>query len=565
MGLVIDEKPQRKRRFRLDQPILCVSPSGDMLRLRDFLRSIALGGSSGGGKSTIMGIVLQAALESHHTAYIACAKSDTADWARNIAVRAGREDDVVVVDGSGQWRFNPIDYALKNAGDAWSIDEALDEVWTMVEILNRGDVTRQGDAFFEPACKQCTRYVMTVLWLAYGKIELRRFLSTVQTLPAGFGALEESPERSEIVKHLSEARKRFAPGESLELDLAEDYFLKEIPNLSDKTRSSIQISTTVKVAGLFQRGIFPVLFEKESNISPDDVLTGGKILIWNFPMSKYRAIGRAVGVGFKQALQKAGLRRLETHQGPEEELAPCGIWCDESQAWLTDFDSEACERGRSSRLYHVYSYQSNSSLARGFGGGEQGIGKTDDLLANLNIRIMCSQTDAKTRKASSETIGMEEVWVATEGSNLGTGQSGGGKSGGWSVNSGQSESFTIQDKPALPEQAFMGLKNGEDGVVEAYLFKGGAEFKHNGKRFLRVRFLADHMKPGKVFPLYPKVPLSIWFDKTPTARSWAFHIPLWKVVCDCLRSPRNTKRNWIRWIAFWGDVREILLEEESND
>jgi hypothetical protein len=171
------------------------------------------------------------------------------------------------------------------------------------------------------------------------------------------------------------------------------------------------VTATTKLAPLFNTPVFEFLLQCEgTEITPDAVLEEGKILVLNFPPIVHRAEARAIGIVFKQALQKSALRRLEEYAGRENEMIPTGLWLDECQNWLTDFDIDALERGRASRMYHVVAFQGLASLENGYGGGDAGRSKAEALLLNLNNRFICAQTCWKTREATQSCLGSTKFW-----------------------------------------------------------------------------------------------------------------------------------------------------------
>jgi hypothetical protein len=523
-----------RTKYPLDKKLIRISRKADYLRVRDFVRNIALVASSGSGKTTILDLLESSCWvpNAGHGALVHCPKEDSAERAYQIACMAGRRYDTKIVSPTSGHSFEPISYALKNAGAMASIDEAFDELWTAVEILNRDDVLRQGDAFFEPAQKQMTRNGMAILHAAYPEVKLEDLLGIIQQLPRSYEALGW-PERYPVLGHLAEARKKWKRGANHGLDIAEDYFTKTVPGLSDKTLSSIAISAETKVSPVWDEPIYTMCFSKPMNISPDFILNGG-IVILDVPVSRWRGAARAVATMWMQALQKRCLQREV-----DEYTVPIGIWADDGGAFMTDYLVEACERGRSAKLYHVIAYQGNSTLETGYGGGESGKGKSKSLKLNCNIRIMGGQTDPETRLDNADTCGKEEVLVTTEGQQENQSTAGGRGSTGKSV------SLTPHERHELPERAFLGLKDGSDGIVEAFVFRIGPPFKANGKRFLRVRFRRGRPRPN----------IYLWFERKFECRNWGTHVEFVKVFIAFFLDRQNFNLLFYRWSEHWLDAR----------
>ena len=221
--------------------------------------------------------------------------------------------------------------------------------------------------------------------------------------------------------------------------------------------------------------IYDLFFGGETNLTPRDIVENRLLVVIDFPYSQYRNAARAIGVGFKQPLQKYCMNR------PDDDFqTPCGIWADESACWLTErMDCEATERGRSARMYHVYSYQSESTLENGYGGGAIGISRTKALLSNFVVRIMCGQIDAKTRESVEAMIGRTlkpkrepDTWLTRLKQPRGK----------------KPEKEPQLWIPNMGEESHLGLESGEHGYIESYVFKGGTEFRYNDEKVLFVRW-----------------------------------------------------------------------------
>jgi hypothetical protein len=118
--------------------------------------------------------------------------------------------------------------------------------------------------------------------------------------------------------------------------------------------------------------------------------SGWWILILDVPVSRYRGAARALAAMWMQALQKRSLQR-----DVDEVTAPIRIWADDAGAFMTDCLIEACERGRSAKIYYVIVYQGNSTLETGYGGGEignvrkvstNGKGRTEPCLTKTSLK-----------------------------------------------------------------------------------------------------------------------------------------------------------------------------------
>ena len=273
------------------------------------------------------------------------------------------------------------------------------------EILHRGEVSRQqSDGFFGPAGKEALNS-MTVrtIYLATGKFDIEQVLTICrETGGMSEEKLKQNPRQFLVVRMLEHLEQHAYPRYQREVKKLFQYFMQQAA-LSDKTRSSIWITASVRLAPMVDEAgpIYDLFFGGEMNITPRDIVEKRLLVVLDFSYAEFRGSARAIGAAFKQSLQKFAMNR------PDDDFqVPVGIWADEAACFLTDrMDFEATERGRSARIYHVFSYQSESTLENGYGGGAIGHSRMKTLLGNFVVRIMCGQIDAATRKSVEDMMG----------------------------------------------------------------------------------------------------------------------------------------------------------------
>ncbi len=471
---------------QLDEIYLRLSRARDFITQRQIVTNTGISGSPDSGKTTGPFQTFQYAAWLHDDPGLGlCAKPDSCSKMLKIAEATGQLHRVEVVSATSGHSWNPVTYAIEHSKGIAMVDEAMDALWNMVEILNRGEILKQGDAFFDQGGKQLIRAIMQVQWDRYRKIDMLRVLKCLQLLPQGFAALEDS-QKYPILEDLDQALAAMQERGNHALEMAADYFRNSITNLHPKTLSSLRMTAEVRMSPVFADPIMKMCFMPGKPISPDDIVFGNKIVILDVPYSEFFGQSRALGAAWKRATQRCVMNRAGKLSGDERKLPAVGIWADECQCWLTDFDIEAAERGRSTKLYHVFAWQAWGSLVNGYGGGQVGESKAEALLANFGVRVMCRQICPKTRERDSKMIGTAEVWVPTHGTSNGgdDGQGGGGPRETYSV--------TLQPRPTLPEGAFLSLEC-DKGIVDAFVFKGGPLFRHNGQRVLRVEFAQEKL------------------------------------------------------------------------
>ena len=102
--------------------------------------------------------------------------------------------------------------------------------------------------------------------------------------------MKSGDTRSYCFRCLTEADKRpKSLSQKRDFELVADYFLCELPALSDKTRSVI-LSTFTSMADILNRGILRDLFTQGSNIDPT-AIEQGKIVVVAMPLKEFGQIG----------------------------------------------------------------------------------------------------------------------------------------------------------------------------------------------------------------------------------------------------------------------------------
>jgi hypothetical protein len=185
----------------------------------------------------------------------------------------------------------------------------------------------------------------------------------------------------------------------MELRLASDYITKEVPNLSDKTRSSIQITATVGLNPLLRYPLID-LFDGETTVDPETMIQRKKIVIIDIPSKVYgETVAKIAGGMFKLAFQQQLHRRWMKNKGHEDELTPFGIWADECQNFITESDLRFADTCRSTRGYSVYATQNLPGLVYELGSGAKAEKIVDSFACRSTFLI---RTNANSRTLISK-------------------------------------------------------------------------------------------------------------------------------------------------------------------
>jgi hypothetical protein len=172
--------PGAKTGDLLSQELFRWSPR-DPFTIRDLVRSVAIFGATGSGKSSGSGYQIAKALVSntgrrHRNEWgdyggqigglILASKPEDRDFWQAIFRKAGRLNDLVIFNPQSQWRFNFIDYVQQCGGDTRDITKAI---MVIGETLERGDNPNQ-EKFWGEQNRRMIHNAVEVIRLAKGQV-----------------------------------------------------------------------------------------------------------------------------------------------------------------------------------------------------------------------------------------------------------------------------------------------------------------------------------------------------------------------------------------------------------
>jgi hypothetical protein len=226
------------------------------------------------------------------------------------------------------------------------------------------------------------------------------------------------------------------------------------------------------------------LFFDHTNISPEDCLRDGKIVLVDFPPDEYGDLGLLANIGLKQIWQKSILRRHV-----DAKTLPCVIWGDESSLWYAKSDAEFLSRCRQSRGAQIYLSQSLHAY-KALLPGEKSDTLVNALMANFSHKLFFALGDYDTAEWAADLCGKELQTFRGGGVQLAPSQ----PFEMFPQSSQASGSFHEQYEYAVRPEAFMnnlrtgGLENGRR--VDAILIRSGVPFR-NGYNVLPVTFTQE--------------------------------------------------------------------------
>jgi TraM recognition site of TraD and TraG len=458
--------------------------------LEDACKGVQVWGMTGSGKSSGSGrLIATSYLRAGFGGLVLCAKPGETDTWREYCRRAGREDDLVVFSPTAPWRLNYLDAELQRPGAGAGLTENLLQLFmTVSEIASRGTsggAGREDEGYWKRALSQLLRNAIDLLVIATHRVSVPELYKIVVSAPTSFeqANAESWQKKSYCWRCLQDGSVATKIGyQAHDFQLVADYFLLEFPGLSEKTRSVV-VSTFTSMIDVLNRGVLRELFCTTTNLTPEDILTQGKVIVIDLPVKVYAEVGQFAAVLWKFLFQRA-VERRDVREYPR----PCFLFADESQLFTTSFDALFQTTARSSRCATVYLTQNLNNYLAAYG-QESGTANAKSLLGNLTCQIVHALADADTAQYVADLIGRRRQTFANGSIThqpynpmddfLGR--------GGGQVSGGYSESFEYDVQPAeLGRMRTGGITN--QYLVDALIWRGGQPFASTGRSYLWTSF-----------------------------------------------------------------------------
>ena len=471
---------------------------GDAFFLSDALSGVCVFGATGSGKTSG---------PAKHLAYgylarqfgglVCCAKKEERRQWEQWADDTGRTEDLVIIDGSGNWRFNFLDWEAKRpeegGGIAINIVAILDEIaGAIANPAEGGDGGSGSNKFWNDALHHMNSSLVALPVLAGVEVSLPLMRAIVNTAPISPEQTQdphwlENSQCAAIIREADAATSKPDTDPSLRADFeeCETYWMKEWPALAEKTRSIIQLTFSMLVRPLLTRPLRK-LFSADTNIKPEDTFDG-KIIIVDLPVQEYRLAGRIANLAWKFCFQISVMRRMPPTNGAY--LRPVFLWCDEAQNFVSRFDAEYQAVARSAGGCTVYLTQNRESYRRVLGNNDA----VDSLLGNLQAKFFC-QNAGDTNEWAAKLLG--ERWIPITSTNAGRSRNDGIQAAGeGSHSSGVSRSD--QRRFFVEPSMFTTLRRGgplHDYRVETIVYNGGHLFGNGKGELMPYRLLTFNQK-----------------------------------------------------------------------
>ena len=401
---------EMKRNLRspdLDRVLLSLSgrdDPADFLTLRHTFENLFVTGSTGSGKTSGSGYAIASSLlnvkglrpeERVGMIVFLFKKDDAEDWLR-WAFAHGREQDVIHIRAEHANVLNLL--------ERYQNQEPMNAVSTLMNIaqLSLGNGDRQnGEAFWEIEQRKRLDRLIRLNQLSGHPLSIEFLYRLHISAPVDTEQLldEEFRKSSFCWQMLAQAADRVGE-DNLSFQRVEEYFLREMPYLADRTSSSIRAMVSGILEPFISSNMLRRQFCGSSTLKLEDAFSG-KIILLDIPIQTHEYTGRIAQSLYKYTFQKAVEQRdLQNYPNP------LVLWQDEAQAFLLPGDSAFMSTCRSSRVGSVLLSQNISNFYAALGGGPKAEAQVNSLLALCNTKIFHANNDHVTNEWAAKTIGM---------------------------------------------------------------------------------------------------------------------------------------------------------------
>ena len=469
-----------------DQRALIKWNNAEPWTIGDSFEGVQVFGDTGSGKSSTSAKVLAASmLRAGYGGLVLTVKpEDSTDWKQWLVENGRAKDGVFFKPGSGLC-FNFLDYELRRGREQGSGSRNAAHILAeLISLTQRS--SGKVDDFWNQAANEMVSAILE-LFLAAGVVpSLQLAKEVVDSAPKSVSQTRDPLWRSEsrcwalIQKGMANAAS--AP----DFVTAENYWLKQFPDMAEKMRSSIVATFAASVARHFCFDDVHRLFGELTNVTPEDIFNG-KIIVVDMPVKIDGAAGRFAAIIWKYCMQLAVGRRIDKRR-------PVFIFADESQHFFTDYDQMFQTTARSSRCSVVYLTQ-NLGNYMSQSPGEAGRHRVESMCNCLKTRIIHQCSDPATRNWFANAIGKHRITRQdSESTSYGSGKP-----------TPTYNEKLVDDYWVLPDLA-TSLKTGgiaNNYQVTAIVTKAGKMFS-NGRPAIRARFDQRKFEP-RYWPNYTVV------------------------------------------------------------
>lgn len=453
----------------LDKCLLKLSPV-DEFTIRQACSGVQIFGETGSGKTSGSGRhIARSFLRNGFGGLVLTAKKDERALWENYCEETGRSDDLLILSPRESLRFNFMDYELKRSGDGAGLTENLVSLFTTVMEAGEKKKSKSGEAYWTNTLKQLLRNVIDLISLAGQVLSVPLLNEVIHSAPSYPGQVSDLTwqQESQCFKLIQKARDRARQSQENDLNITAKFWLKEFPNLAEKTRSII-VSSFTSLADSFLRGTMRELFCTSTNFTPEDCFKG-KVILLDLPVKEFADIGTYAQVLFKYQWQRSVERREV-----KDNTLPVFLWADEAQFFYHKGDQSFQTTARSARACTVYLTQNLPNYLSAIGDNNRS--EIDSFLGNLSTKIFHCNGDAKTNEYAANVFSKDLNYRANFSARQSQGQG---------VNLNSNIDFQVQ-----PIEFSRLSKGGPENEfrVQALIFQGGRNWKATNTNYLPTTF-----------------------------------------------------------------------------
>lgn len=501
LALACGYVPRRKRggsrstkgeggEWNIDEPLFHFS-TGDPWTPRHAFEGFLGVGSTGAGKSSGSARCLALSmLRAGWGGLVLTAKSEERRVWKQYCRETGRSEDLIVFGSDSPWRFNAVNHELLRAGSGAGLTENV--LHLLMTILEASDAhspdggQREGEAYWRKAMLQLLRNSIDLLSTARGEMSVHDLYRIVISAPQSTAEFtsKEWQASSFCFASLKEADARpKSPRQALDFEMVADYFCKEFPALSEKTRSII-VSSFTSLVDVLNRGILRELLCTTTNIAPQDA-ERGSILLIDLPVKEFGIVGSIAQVIWKYSFQRS-IERRNVRKSPR----PVFLFADEAQNFLTSYDMQFLTTCRAARVASVLLTQNVANVYAALGGNEKGRVEGASIFGNLGTKIFHANSEAQTNEFAATLIGRSRVLLSSGNHSRAEEDVFASMTGIrplGQMSTGYSETFEFEVQPS----EFARLRTGgpaNGGVIDAIVFQSGRRFGQSNRNWAKVTF-----------------------------------------------------------------------------
>lgn len=430
-------------------------------------------GSTGSGKSSgpldaiILGLLMA---KPRMGGIITCAKQDDIEKIEERIAFAGREEDVIYVDASGDKRIALLERARQLTPVGSSQALSIYETVKVFMQLNNGGNTGSQDPFWENNIEQFIIASAILLICAGETVSFKKMLRILKTMPRSNADLDNKDflSKSYCIQCFNKAESRIDEHEE-NYDIATSYFLQEVILIESKTLSNI-VSTIYSAIFPATVGLFADLLDDvETNFSTD-LTFEGKIIVLNIPPSVYYTEGnRVLGTFYYLWMKDVMQRDLSVSNRCVFSVV------DECQLIVNDYMINFSSICRSQNCIVVYATQSLASIEVRLN-RMNGKALVQQWMSNMGIKYMLCATEPSTIDFYRNIVGKDYEYKVGFNASMST--------------ENHSSNAHEEYRDIIPEKEFRLLATGGERngfVVEAIIVCAGRTFDED-ETYLRVAF-----------------------------------------------------------------------------